>query len=344
MQRASDNHQPRLLVTGGAGYIGSHFVNRYLEQRSASQVVIVDDLNEGNREAVDVLSKRFPERISFYHCKIGDSLIQEALLDQQIRAVVHFAASASVAHSQRDPMGYLRNNVGETVLLLDAMTNAGVRNMVFSSTAAVYGTPDTELIREDEVKRPVNVYGQTKLMVEEMLSLLHERGMLSYVALRYFNAAGADESGLIGEGHHEETHLIPIILQAANGKRASIKIYGNDYPTPDGTCIRDYIHVNDLADAHIAALDYLEEHPGTGMACNLGTGRGNSVREVLDLCRSITGQEIHEEIAPRRDGDPPILVAGADRANQVLRWKAKYSLETIIRTAWRWERNRLYCK
>ncbi len=341
---ATQSEQVTILVTGGAGYIGSHFVNRYLQKKPFThRILVIDNLSEGNPEAIENLKVLYGERLIFQRCGIGDAGVTTLLSDYGVSAVVHFAASALVAQSQVEPMLYLRNNVGESLKLLDSMQAAGVKNFVFSSTAAVYGTPNTDLILEDERKSPVNVYGRTKLMVEGMLDLLNERGALSYVTLRYFNAAGADPSGLIGEGHHEETHLIPIILQVANGRRKALKIYGNDYDTPDGTCIRDYIHVNDLADAHIAALEYMCQRPGTGEAFNLGTGHGDSVQAVVSLSCQVTGREIPVDLCGRREGDPPVLVASSDKAQQLLGWKPHYGLEDILKTAWQWEQNRKFC-
>jgi UDP-glucose 4-epimerase len=333
-----------ILVTGGAGYIGSHFIYRLLESRPNTRVLVLDDLSEGNTEALSVLTELFPGRVVPKICKIGDAVVGEYLTEFPVRAAVHFAASALVAQSQAEPMRYLNNNVGETLQLLTHLQQAGIRKFVFSSTAAVYGTPDTDLILEDEVKAPVNVYGKTKLMMEEALAILHEREMLSYVVLRYFNAAGAHPTGLIGEGHHDETHLIPLVLQVANGERDVIKIYGNDYPTPDGTCVRDYVHVLDLADAHIAALDYLESHPGAGETFNLGTGSGNSVQEVIDVCQKVTGFHIRVEYSHRREGDPPVLVAGADKAKNKLNWQPQFGLTEIVKTAWNWEKNRKFAR
>lgn len=342
-QSASVSSKPYLLVTGGAGYIGSHFIQRYIQHRPQQKFLVLDDLREGNPEAIKTLSDLYPDQIVFRQTRIGDPQVAGLLKEYAIDAAVHFSASASVAHSQKDPMSYLKNNVGETLQFLDYLLAANIRNFVFSSTAAVYGTPDTDLILEDEIKNPVNVYGKTKLMVEEMLALLNERDQLSYIALRYFNAAGADPAGLLGEGHHEETHLIPIVLQVATGQRDRIYIYGTDYDTPDGTCVRDYIHIYDLADAHIAALDYLKKYPGTGEAFNLGTGKGDSVKEVIEHCRRITGKEIAVEIAPRREGDPAVLVAGSAKAQRVLEWKPQFGLNQIIETAWQWEQNRRFC-
>ncbi len=331
-----------VLVTGGAGYIGSHFVYRLLEQRSDFNVLLVDDLSEGNREAVEALVELYPGRIVFEQCKIGSPLLKAILKQYRVQAAVHFAASALVAQSQKEPMRYLMNNVCETILLLESLLENNVRRFVFSSTAAVYGTPETALILESESKAPINVYGSTKLMMEEVLALLQSRGELGYTILRYFNAAGAHPGALIGEGHHDETHLIPIVLQVANGKRPAIKMYGDDYQTDDGTCVRDYIHVLDLADAHIAALDYLSANPTVGEVFNLGTGKGNSVQEVIDVCREVTGCLIPVEVAPRRDGDPAVLVASSAKAQRMLGWKPQYGLMEIVKTAWNWEKNRKF--
>lgn len=342
MSVGQERQQRHVLVTGGAGYIGSHFVYRLLEKRPNVKVLILDDLSEGNPEALDVLKALFPGRVSCLLRKIGDSEVASYLANSPVDSVVHFAASALVAQSQQDPMLYLNNNVVQTIQLLAHLQQAGIKKFVFSSTAAVYGIPDTEIILETETKQPVNVYGRTKLMVEEVLDTLHERQCLSYITLRYFNAAGAHPDALIGEGHHEETHLIPIVLQVANGKRAAIKIYGNDYPTPDGTCVRDYIHVLDLADAHIAALDYLDSHPQVGEAFNLGTGSGNSVQEVVNICRQVTGHPIPAHYDTRREGDPPFLVASSDKAKSMLGWKPQFGLDEIVKTAWHWETSRKF--
>lgn len=342
MSSGQGSKEKFVLVTGGAGYIGSHFVYRLLDKRPNVSVLILDDLSEGNQGALDALTQAFPGRVHHRVCQIGDLEVCSYLSEFPIGAVVHFAASALVGQSQSDPMLYLRNNVVQTIQFLDHLQSAGVRQFVFSSTAAVYGVPDTPIIQETASKKPVNVYGQTKLMVEDVLALLEERNCLSYITLRYFNAAGAHPEALLGEGHHEETHLIPIILQVANGKRAAIKIYGDDYPTPDGTCVRDYIHIFDLADAHIAALDHLEANAKVGEAFNLGTGTGNSVKEVVDVCREITGCPIPVTLDARREGDPPFLVASSEKATTLLGWKPQYDLVEIVKSAWNWERNRKF--
>lgn len=331
-----------ILVTGGAGYIGSHFINRYLQQKPDGEVVVIDNLSEGNLGAIEALQSRHGKRIIFYETDIGHPQVADILKRHPVGAVVHFAASALVPESQREPMKYLKNNVAETMRLLESMQTADVSKLVFSSTCAVYGNPETGLIHEELPRNPVNVYGRTKLMVEDMLALLHERGQLDYIALRYFNAAGADPDGLLGESHPHETHLIPIVLEAASGKRPEIKMYGDDYPTPDGTCVRDYIHIYDLADAHIKALEVLESGQTIGTAFNLGTGKGDSVKEVVELCREVTGRPIPAQVAERREGDPPMLVASPEKAKKFFSWTPRYALREIIETAWHWEQNRKF--
>lgn len=326
-----------ILVTGGAGYIGSHFVKTYLAQPDATEVVVVDNLSEGHREAIATL-----EGIHFVQEDIGNvdgmgTVFQRYPID----AVVHFAASCYVGESQTNPTKYFQNNVVKTLHLLKAMDETNVRKLVFSSTCATYGNPVTLPINEQHPQNPINVYGLTKLMIEKALGGYAETIGLSYTALRYFNAAGADDSGLLGEHHDPETHLIPLVLQAALGQRAAIDVYGDDYDTPDGTCIRDYIHVNDLAVAHCQALNRLETQQG-GEAINLGTTHGASVKEMIALCREVTGRNIPVNMAPRREGDPPRLVANADKARTLLGWKPDYDLRRIIETAWAWEQNRRY--
>jgi UDP-glucose 4-epimerase len=321
------------LVTGGAGYIGSHFIKRYLETYPDEQIVTVDNLSEGHEEAL-----KFSNRIHFHKVDIGDrDAMKEIFQKYGVKTVIHFAASAYVEVSQKQPELYYQNNCIQTLHLLEAMEACGVREMVFSSTCASYGTPQRVPLDETHPQLPINVYGVTKLMVEQALRGYALSKDWSYVCLRYFNASGADESGLLGECHEPETHLIPLILQAALKKRAAIKIYGTDYDTADGTCVRDYIHVNDLADAHIKAIDYLQSHPG-GEAFNLGTTTGSSVREVIDMCKAVTGLDIPVEEAERRSGDPAILVANADKAESMLGWKAQYDLKRIVETAWQWEK------
>ena len=251
-----------------------------------------------------------------------------------IETVVHFAASCYVGESQEKPAKYFHNNVTQTLNLMAEMEAAGVRRLVFSSSCATFGNPHTLPMNEDHPQAPINVYGVTKLMAENALRGYQVSKGWSFVALRYFNAAGADESGRLGERHDPETHLIPLVLQAAAGKRPSVQIYGEDYETPDGTCIRDYVHVNDLADAHIAAIEYATAHPG-GEVFNLGTATGASVREVIDTCERITGRDVPVEITARRPGDPASLVADASKAKNLLKWTPQYDLSRIVETAWR---------
>lgn len=320
-----------ILVTGGAGYIGSHTVKQLLKQ--GHEVVVFDNLSEGHRELV--LTDHFVK---------GDLLDTDALRNvfaqYPIHAVIHFAALSKVGESVRDPQKYYANNVVGTLNLLHAMHKHEVNLIVFSSSAAVYGNPRQDLIREEHPKEPINPYGQTKWMMERMMDDFAHAYGLRYVALRYFNAAGADPDGVTGELHVPETHLIPIVLEAALGERPHIEIFGTDYDTPDGTCIRDYIHVSDLADAHVLALDHSEsvEH---GSVYNLGTGCGHSVREVVDACQEISGRPIPVIEGPRRPGDPPRLVADPAMSQRTLGWKPKRSdLETIVRTALSWQLSR----
>jgi UDP-glucose 4-epimerase len=261
--------------------------------------------------------------------------IEAALREQRIEAVMHFAAFAAVGESVADPANYYQNNVVASLNLLEGMRAADVRKIVFSSTTATYGVPERIPITEDEPQKPINPYGFGKLVIEHALADYASAYGFAYAALRYFNAAGASPSGEIGEDHDPETHLIPIVLQVALGQRSHITVLGDDYPTPDGTCIRDYIHVDDLGRAHVAALQRLQV--GEGMRLNLGTGRGYSVREVIEACRRVTGHAIPAEIGPRRPGDPPELVADSSRAQSELNWKCEYNdIESIVRTAWNW--------
>jgi len=323
-----------ILVTGGAGYIGSHFIKHYLDAFPGEEVVAVDNLSEGHREAVS-----FSPRIRFEAADIGDT---DAMVDifrrYPVRTVIHFAASCYVGESQQVPSKYFRNNCIHTLNLFNAMEICGVKEIVFSSTCATYGNPVYLPLDEAHPQQPINVYGSTKLMTEQALRAYSLAQDWSYVALRYFNASGADESGLIGEHHEPETHLIPLVLQTALGQREAIHIYGNDYETRDGTCIRDYIHVNDLATAHMAAIGFLRKHGG-GEAFNLGTTTGSSVLEVIQACEQVTGLPIKRHIAPRRPGDPPVLVANADKAEKLLGWKTQYDLPRIVESAWRWEQS-----
>ncbi len=316
----------KILVTGGAGYVGSHAA-RYLDLMG-HEIWIYDNLSQGHRAAA--LPGRLIEGDLHDEAKLTS-----ALREKKIEAVMHFAAFALVGESVSDPAKYYGNNVVGSLSLLQAMRNANVSRIVFSSTTATYGAPERVPIGEDEPQRPINPYGFTKLAIERALDDYAHAYGFAYAALRYFNAAGANPRGDLGEDHHPESHLIPIVLQVALGQRERITIFGDDYPTPDGTCIRDYIHVDDLASAHALALERLT--PGEGIRLNLGTGRGHSVREVIDACRRVTAREIPTEIGPRRSGDPPELVADSRRARTTLDWAPKYvELDAIVGTAWRW--------
>lgn len=315
-----------VLVTGGAGYIGSHTAEA-LAARGFLPVTY-DNFIYGNRHAVQ-----------WGPLVEGDIRDRSKLIDTirqyDISAVLHFAAFAYVGESVKNPQLYFDNNVTGSLILLDAMLEAGVRHIVFSSSCATYGVPQHIPITEDTPQLPVNPYGETKLMIERALRWYGAAYPITWTALRYFNAAGADPEGRIGELHDPETHLIPLILRAAS-QRTPVDIYGDDYPTPDGTCIRDYIHVADLADAHVLALDYLLRGGGS-LAMNLGTGRGYSIREVIQSAQSVTQREVPCRVAPRRPGDPAVLVASAQRAQDVLGWRPRYSaLESILATAWAW--------
>jgi len=316
-----------VLVTGGAGYIGSHACKSLA--RAGYRPVAYDSLVRGHREAV-----RWGP---FVEADLADiERLADAIKRFEVAAVMHFAAFAYVGESMTSPELYFRNNVGNSMRLLEAMRGAGVRHIVFSSTAAIYGNPDRVPIPESAPQRPVNPYGESKLMVERMLHWYGAAHGFTHAALRYFNAAGADPNGEIGEDHDPETHLIPLVLQAALGRRPQIDIFGTDYPTPDGTAIRDYIHVQDLAEAHVRAVEHLLRG-GASLELNLGTGAGHSVREVIAAAERVTGRHVPQREAPRRPGDPPVLVAEASRAREALGWvPALSSLDTILATAWAW--------
>ena len=317
----------RILVTGGAGYIGAHACKALA--KAGFEPVAYDNLVYGHKEAV-----RWGPLVEG---DVGDrALVAETMRRHGIAAVMHFAAFAYVGESIEKPEKYFHNNVVNTLAMLEAMRETGVKQIVFSSTCATYGLPETMPIREDTPQRPVNPYGETKLMIERALYWYGVAHGLRSVALRYFNAAGADPDAEIGEDHAPETHLIPLILDAAVGRRSHIGIFGTDYPTRDGSAIRDYIHVQDLANAHIRALQYLEKG-GESCAVNLGTGNGHSVREMIDAARRITGKPIPAKESPRRAGDPPVLVADSKLAKDKLGWvPALDSLDDIIGTAWVW--------
>lgn len=317
----------KVLVTGGAGYIGSHAAKALA--KAGHEPVVLDNLSSGHRWAVKW------GRLLDWDLAEGDR-ISQFLQKERVDAVMHFAAWLLVGESVQEPRKYYWNNVVNTLRLLDAMLAAGVKLIVFSSSAATYGNPRTVPIPEDHPKEPVNPYGETKLAMERALQWYGNAYELRWMALRYFNAAGADHDGEIGESHDPEAHLIPLTIKAALGERPHVEIYGTDYPTTDGTAVRDYIHVTDLADAHVRALDYLTRG-GESRALNLGTGHGYSVREVINAVGKISPQPVPAREGPRRAGDPPILVADASQAGTVLGWKPQHSdLETIIQDAWQW--------
>lgn len=314
-----------VLVTGGAGYIGSVVVAQLL--RAGHEVTVYDNLSKGRRQAVD-------SRAQLVVGDIGDRAALDRLFaSTKIDAVMNFAAHIEAGESMKVPEQFFRNNTANALTLLEAMLAHGVNKFVFSSTAALFGEPERTPIQEDDRLRPTNAYGESKLLVEQMLAWLNRIHGFRYASLRYFNAAGATET--LGETHDPETHLIPLILQVAAGTRQHISIFGTDYPTPDGTCIRDYIHVLDLADAHVLALEALDKQ--SKLIFNLGNGRGFSVREVIEAAREVTGHPIPAVESPRRPGDPAVLVASSEKIMRELGWKPKYAdLKTIIRTAWEW--------
>ncbi len=318
-----------VLVVGGAGYVGSHTVR--LLQAEGHEVWVYDNLSRGHQESVPagrLIEGNLTDR----------ALLLQVLRDKEIEAVMHFAAFALVNESVQHPAMYYHNNVTATLELLEAMRQAGVWRFVFSSTTATYGQPDKIPIAESTPQNPINTYGFTKLVIEHALTDYSRAYGFGVAALRYFNAAGAAEDGSIGEDHEPESHIIPIVLQVALGQREFISVYGDDYPTEDGTCVRDYIHVNDLGSAHLAALKLLE--PGSNLQMNLGTGKGTSVMEVIQACRDVTGHPIPVKIGPRREGDPACLIADSSLAQKTLNWKPKFqSIKPIVETAWRWHKS-----
>ena len=319
-----------ILVLGGAGYIGSHTVYELID--AGRDVVVADNLQTGFKAAVHPKAR-------FYQADIRGRAAMDALFEKEnIEGVIHFAASSQVGESMSDPLKYYDNNLGGTMVLLASMVAHGVDKIVFSSTAATYGEPEQVPILEGDKTQPTNCSGETKLAMEHMMSWVSRAHGLRYVALRYFNACGAHPSGAIGEAHNPETHLVPIILQVPNGQREAVSVFGDDYPTRDGTCVRDYIHVTDLAQAHILALDYLLQG-GENNVFNLGNGVGFTVNEVIECARKVTGHAIPAVVSPRRAGDPAQLVASSEKAKTVLGWKPQYdNLETIISTAWAWHK------
>ena len=320
-----------ILVLGGAGYIGSHTALGLV--KAGNEVVIADNLVTGYRKAI-------PKGAKFYEGDLRDfDFLNKLFQQEKIDAVIHFAAYSLVGESVTNPLKYYDNNLYGTKVLLEAMVKNNVGKIVFSSTAATYGEPENIPILESDRTCPTNPYGETKLAMEKMFKWTAEAHGLRYVSLRYFNACGADESGTIGEAHNPESHLIPLILQVPNGKRETISIYGTDYDTPDGTCIRDYIHVTDLAQAHILAVQYLN-NGGESDIFNLGNGVGYSVREVIETARKVTGHPIPATESSRRAGDPARLVASSEKAKKILGWKPVHdSLEEIISSAWNWHKN-----
>lgn len=316
-----------ILVVGGAGYIGSHLVKELIDSK---EVVILDNLSTGFENAIHPEAK-------FVRGDLGDRQVLETLFDQyKIEAVMHFAAFSLVGESVKNPFKYYQNNVVNTLTLLDVMMEKGVKKFIFSSTAATYGIPNTDMITEETPTNPINPYGKSKLTVEGILEDFHDAYGLNYVVLRYFNAAGAHISGQIGEQHNPETHLVPIILQHLLGQREHISVYGSDYETHDGTCIRDYIHVTDLATAHILALNALLDNVVAKEVFNLGNGSGYSVNEIIGACEKITGIKANIKYDERRPGDPASLVASSEKIQEVLGWQPIYKLEQIIETAWKW--------
>lgn len=321
----------KILVLGGAGYIGSHTVKELI--KSGSQVVIVDNLETGYKEAVH------PDA-QFYQGDIRDrAFMDNVFKKEKIDGVIHFAANSLVGESMSEPLKYYDNNLYGTKVLLDSMVANGVDKIVFSSTAATYGEPKQVPILETDPTEPTNPYGETKLSMEKMMKWTDQAHGVRYVALRYFNACGADVSGEIGEAHSPETHLIPLILQVPNGQRDKISIYGDDYDTKDGTCVRDYIHVTDLAQAHILAMKYLIDGRESAIF-NLGNGVGFTVKEVIEAARKVTNHPIPAEVVSRRSGDPAKLIASSEKAKKILGWNPQHAdLEEIIESAWNWHRN-----
>lgn len=324
-----------ILVTGGAGYIGSHVLKALI--KVGHQVITLDNLQKGHREAIT--GGKFVE---------GDladeKLLNRIMQEEAVEGVIHLAADSLVGESMEKPAKYYRNNFANGINLLEAMVNNGVKNIVFSSTAAVYGEPNEIPIKENNKTEPTSTYGESKLFFEKALKRYDEIYGLKYASLRYFNAAGADPEGKIGEAHDPETHLIPIVLETALGIREKIYIFGDDYPTRDGSCIRDYIHVNDLAEAHVLAVEAIAEGRESAIY-NLGSGDGYSVKEVIETVKEVTGRDFEVEVSDRRAGDPAVLIASSDKIQQELNWKPEYQeLEKIISTAWKWHKSGAFKK
>lgn len=322
----------KVLVTGGAGYIGSHAVRVLLDQ--GHEVHVLDNLSKGHKESIDTRATLT------LGCTSDSVLIKDILKKYKIEALMHFAASIEVGESVTDPYKYYQNNFSRTLELLNTVIESGVKKVVFSSTAAVYGNPERTPIEETQGRNPINPYGRSKMMSEMAIEDFSHSHGLGYAILRYFNVAGAHPSGDIGEDHHPESHLIPRILQAAQNN-GEVKIYGTDYPTPDGTCIRDYVHVMDLAQAHALAIESIKE--GSGEIYNIGSKNGFSVREIIKACEKVTAKKLSVKEEPRRAGDPNVLIANSDKIRQSLNWKPEYaSVETIVAHAWNWHTKHPY--
>lgn len=320
-----------VLVLGGAGYIGSHMVYELID--NDIETVVIDNLQTGHLDAVH-------SKASFYKGDIRNKEFLDSVFKKEnIDAVIHFAANSLVGESMTNPLKYYDNNLYGTMVLLQSMLDNNVDKVVFSSTAAVYGEPENTPILETDNTNPSNTYGETKLAMEKMFKWVSQASGIRYVSLRYFNACGACKSGVIGEDHNPESHLIPLVLQAAGAKRENINIFGDDYDTKDGTCIRDYVHVEDLAKAHILAVNYLEKECKSDIF-NLGNGVGFSVKEIIESARKVTGQKIPAVISPRRSGDPAKLIASSDKAKNILGWQSEYTdIDEIISSAWNWHKN-----
>lgn len=322
-----------ILILGGAGYIGSHAVHQLIDQ--GYNAVVIDNLQTGHKEAIH------PQAI-FYQGDIRDKeFLRQVFGKEKIEAAIHFAANSIVGESMTKPLAYFDNNVYGTQVLLEVMNEFGIKNIVFSSTAATYGEPEKVPITEDMPTNPTNAYGETKLVMEKLMKWCDTAYGMKFVALRYFNVAGARDGGAIGEDHKTETHLIPLVLQVPLGKREHITVFGEDYQTPDGTCIRDYIHVEDLIEAHILAMNYLLEG-GKSDVFNLGSSQGFSVKEIIECARTVTGHEIASKIGERRAGDPSTLIASSEKAKKILGWQpTRTSISQIISSAWQWHQSHI---
>jgi len=319
-----------VLVTGGAGYIGSHVVKTLVQNGIGSPIVVLDNLSEGYEQAIS-------PKVTFVKGNLDDGdLIRKVMKEHNIGAVIHMAAFIQVGESGSDPLKYYRNNIGEPITLLECMRDAGVEKLVFASTAAVYGDPQRLPLDEEHPREPINPYGFSKFAFEQILADCETAHQIRSVSLRFFNAGGSSLDGTIGEAHQPETHLIPRILMAISGEADGFKVFGSDYDTPDGTCVRDFIHVLDLAKAMICALEYLTDG-GETLRCNLGTGKGFSVKEMIDAAEEVTGQKLKVEYCDRRPGDPPLLVADPTLAKEVLGWEAQFTdVKQIVESAWLW--------